>query len=155
VGSQLFIIENHVCGLDKIRIGLAYGSSAKSLIGILDVVQAQALRVCSGAFKTSPIPTLQVEMGEMPLDLRRKQLMENYWANLQRHNDTHPAKGVLQAVWENGRSQKDNFGRIGNDIARGFNVFGLCISPSVVYPVMAPWTLVWPEVDWYLLDLKR
>jgi len=29
------------------------------------------------------------------------------------------------------------------------------ISPSVVYPVVAPWTLVWPEVDWYLLDVKR
>jgi len=61
----------------------------------------------------------------------------------------------LQTVWENGRSQEDNFGRIGNDIAREFNVFGLSISPSVDYPVVAPWTLVWPEVDWYLLDLKR
>jgi len=99
--------------------------------------------------------SLQVEIGEMPLNLRRKQLMANYWANLQGHNNAHPAKTVLQAVWEIGRSQKDNFGQIGNDIAREFKVFSLKISPSVVYPLVAPWTLVWPEVYWYLLDLKR
>ncbi len=74
---------------------VAYGSAAKSLLKKLDRIQAQALRVCSGAFKTSPVPALQ-EMGEMPLALRRRQLMTNYWANLQGHNDFHPTKEVLQ-----------------------------------------------------------
>lgn len=23
----------------------------------------------------------------------------------------------------------------------------------VVYPVMAPWTLVWPDIDWHLLKV--
>lgn len=34
-------------------------------------------------------------------------------------------------------------------------MFDLRISPSVVYPVVAPWTLVWPDIDWYLLEVKR
>lgn len=29
------------------------------------------------------------------------------------------------------------------------------MSPTVIYPVVAPWKLEWPVVDWYLLDLKR
>lgn len=57
---------------------VASGSAARSLTRKLDVIQAQALRVCSGAFKTSPVPALQVEMGEMPLELRRMQMMANY-----------------------------------------------------------------------------
>lgn len=39
---------------------ITYGSAARSLLGKLDVIQAQVLRVYSGAFKTSPIPALQV-----------------------------------------------------------------------------------------------
>lgn len=79
---------------------VAYGSAARSLTRKLDVIQAQALRVCSGAFKTSPVPALLVEMGEMPLELRRMQMMANYWVNLQGHNDSHPTNGALQECWE-------------------------------------------------------
>ena len=68
-----------------------------ALLRKLDVIQAKALRVCSGAFKSSPVPALQVEMGDMPLELRRKQLMGNYWANLRGHSESHPTKGVLSA----------------------------------------------------------
>ncbi len=39
---------------------VAYGSAAKSLLKKLDRIQAQALRVCSGAFKTSPVPALHL-----------------------------------------------------------------------------------------------
>ena len=80
---------------------IVYGSAAMSLLSKLDVIQAQALRVYSGAFKSSPVPALQVEMEEMPLSLRRKQLMANYWINLKGHNDSHPTKGVLKECWDN------------------------------------------------------
>ena len=119
------------------------------------MIQAQALRVCSGAFKTSPVSALQVDIGETPLELRRKQLMANYWANLQGHKYSHPTKGVLQECWENGRNQRDSFGPVGNDIAKEFGVFDMRISLSVIYPVLAPWMLLWPDIDWYLLEVKR
>ncbi len=81
--------------------------------------------------------------------------MTNYWANLQGHNDFHPTKEVLQETWENARYNGDNFSRIGNEVAREFGVFYMKMSPTVVYPMVAPWLLVWPDIDWYLLELKR
>lgn len=61
------------------------GSAAKSLLMRLEVIQNQALRICCGTFKTSSVPAIQVEMGELPLELRRIQLIANYWAGLQGH----------------------------------------------------------------------
>ena len=40
--------------------------------------------------KTAPVCSLQVEAGEMPLWLRRKQLIANYWTNLKGHSEDHP-----------------------------------------------------------------
>ena len=84
-----------------IRSALDYGctvykSSAKTTLAELDRVQAKALRLCCGAFRTSPIPALQVEVGEMPLHLRRLQLSLTYWVNLQGHEASHPTKQVLE-----------------------------------------------------------
>ena len=134
---------------------IVYGSAAVSLLRKLDVIQAKALRVCSGAFKSSPVPALQVEMGEMPLELRRKHLMGNYWANLRGHSESHPTKGVLKECWVYGKCERNHFGRVGNDIAKEFGVGELKLSPTVVYPLMPPWRMVWPEVDWFGLDIKK
>lgn len=49
---------------------LAYGSAAKSTPAKLDVVQARALWLCTGAFWTMQIPALLVETGEFPLRLQ-------------------------------------------------------------------------------------
>ena len=111
----------------------AYGSAARSHLKTLYVIQAQTMRVCSGAFKTSPVPAaLQAEMGEMPLRLRRKQLMVNYWANLQGHSDFHLTKEALQECWENGKSQRENWGRVDNDVANELGVLGVRMSCSSV-----------------------
>ncbi len=59
---------------------IVYDSAAKTL-NKLDVIQAQALRLCCSAFKATPVSALQVEVGEMPLQIRRKQLMMNYWVH--------------------------------------------------------------------------
>lgn len=46
--------------------------------------------------KTSPIAALHVEMGEIPLQPRRKQLMMTYWADLQAHSvNRNPTKTFL------------------------------------------------------------
>jgi len=37
---------------------VVYGAAAPSVIRKLDIVQAKALRVCSGAFHTTPVPAL-------------------------------------------------------------------------------------------------
>ena len=45
-----------------IRSALDYGSSSKTVLARLDVVLAKALRLCRGAFRTSPAPALLIEM---------------------------------------------------------------------------------------------
>ncbi len=62
---------------------------------------------------------------------------------------------MLQDSWENGKRLGENFGRIGNDTAKELGVFNLRISFTVVYPETAPWKLVWPEVEWFVLEEKR
>lgn len=78
---------------------------------------------------------LQLQMGEMPLELRMKQLLENYWVN-----ESHPVKDVLHECWENGKSQRNNF---------------WAESQTKLSVSVAPWMLVWPDIDWYLLEVKR
>jgi len=50
---------------------VVYGSARKSVLESLDRVQNAALRTCLGAFGTSPVVSLHVEAGELPLELRR------------------------------------------------------------------------------------
>jgi len=75
-----------------------YGSASKTVLTRLDVVQARALRLCCGAFRTSPVPALLIEMGEMPLWLRRIKLGLQYWVKLSGCNHPFPARCLLQEV---------------------------------------------------------
>ncbi len=97
--------------------------------------------MCSGAFKTSPVSAIQVEVGEMPLEVRRKHLIANYWVNLQGHNDLHPTKEVLKESWRKVRSRKDNFSHIGNKTAKELGVSEMKISSTIVHSDMAPWKM--------------
>ena len=63
------------------------------------------LRLCCGAFKTTPVAAIQVEMGEMPLRLRREQLVLVYWTNLRGHNSDLPSKKVLLPCQEKEKKQ--------------------------------------------------
>lgn len=58
---------------------VAYASASKSQLEKLDKIQTQALRQCSGAVKSTPIPALLVLTGDMSLEIRRQQLLLNYW----------------------------------------------------------------------------
>ena len=48
-----------------------YGSARPSYIKRLDTVHNQGLRLCLGAFRTSPVQSLYVEANEPPLDIRK------------------------------------------------------------------------------------
>jgi hypothetical protein len=68
---------------------VVYGSARKSVLVSLDRVQNAALRTCLGAFRTSPVSSLHVEAGELPLELRRQQLSLQYISKL-RSNPRNP-----------------------------------------------------------------
>ncbi|GFU28305.1 RNase H domain-containing protein [Trichonephila clavipes] len=62
--------------LSRIDYGcVAYGSACNSTLQkISDPVHHMALRICSGAFRTSPVQSLYVICHQLPLDLRRRKL---------------------------------------------------------------------------------
>ena len=55
-----------------------YSSASKALLSQLDVMHNMGLRICSGAFKTSPIESIYVDTEHMPLDLKREELGLRY-----------------------------------------------------------------------------
>ncbi len=131
---------------------IAYRDAARTTLTKLEVIQTQALRICSGAFRTSPAVALQVEMGEMPLHLRREQLAANYWANLQGHGRSHPTRVVMQVCWEHERVKSQSFGWVCGAIGKDLGLEGMEFSPTVPLPVRPPWLFVEPIVDLQILN---
>ena len=72
----------------------AYNSTSQTNKQKLDKIQTKALRIACRAFCTSAVAALQVETGEMPLELRRSQQELNYAVKLKVSNH-NPAKSIL------------------------------------------------------------
>jgi len=73
---------------------IVYGSARKSYLQMLDPIQNQAVRLCLGAFRTSPASSLLVEANEMPLDIRRRRLSAQYCLNVT-SNTTNPSHSCI------------------------------------------------------------
>ncbi len=91
----------------------------------------------------------------MPLEIRRKQLTINYWANLQGHKDEHPTKIVLQNCWEHNERCRTSFGWSSKIYAEEIQVNNIKMSLTVVIQEYEPWVYVTPQVDLHLLEVKR
>ena len=79
---------------------LAYGceiySSAKdSKLKTLNSVHNAGIRIASGAFKSSPISSLMVDAGELPLELCRQSLLIQYYYRVQRLPTSLTNKEIL------------------------------------------------------------
>jgi hypothetical protein len=61
----------------------------------LDAVHQQGLRLCTGAYQTSPVASLYVEANEPPLDLRRIKLLLQYIVKLK----TNPGNPAFDCVF--------------------------------------------------------
>ena len=69
--------------LSKLEYGCQiYGSACKTTLQKLDVVHNMAIRICTGAYRTSPIDSLYVDAGIGPLALRREELGLRYMARI-------------------------------------------------------------------------
>ena len=73
---------------------IVYGSARPSYIKRLDIVHNQGLRLCLGAFRTSPVQSLNVEANEPPLDMRRTRLSLQYGVKLM-SNEVNPAYSAV------------------------------------------------------------
>ena len=79
----------------RLEYGCAVFSSArKSYLKKLEPIQNQGLRICLGAFRTSPVQSLYIEANEPPLYLRFDKLCIQYALKL-RSNPDNPAYDVV------------------------------------------------------------
>ena len=60
-----------------------YASAAATSLKMLDTIHHTALRLCSGAFRTSPVLSLYAECGEPSLSLRRQKLSLQFYTRIQ------------------------------------------------------------------------
>jgi ribonuclease HI len=100
----------HPCSLKLlfdalVRSILDYGTyflEPCSAVGLkkLDLIQSKALRIISGAMKSSPINALQVECGEPPLKFRRQLLCDRFLFRALQFSD-HPIYLKLKLLSDN------------------------------------------------------
>ena len=87
--TLLKLYRSHI--RSKLGFGcVVYESARPSALESLNRVLNATLRTCLGAFCTSPIPSLHVDAGELPLNLRRQQLSLQYMVKLH-SNPSNPA----------------------------------------------------------------
>jgi len=77
---------------------IAYNSASDSTKKRLDIIQHKALRIACGSFGSTFAAAMQVETGEMPLDLRRSQQEIKYTVKV-KATEGHPAKSVTEFHW--------------------------------------------------------
>ena len=137
---------------------IVYGSARPSYLKRLETVQNQALRICLGAYRTSPIPSLHVEANEPPMHLRREKLALQYALKL-KANPTNPAHDVIFfPKYEEFYTSKPNairsFGLrirpVLNDVLPDLSQVSECS-----FSVDPPWEFVYPEVNLSLTRDKK
>lgn len=74
---------------------IVYGSARKSYLQMLDPIQNQALRLCLGAFRTSPAKSLQVEAEEPSLENRRLKLAIQYVTKMAANPDNPTSQCIF------------------------------------------------------------
>ena len=124
----------------------AYDSASKSIKKQLDSIQYQALKICTGTLPLTPLPALQAETGEMPLDLRRQMLSEKLKLSVSRFPN-HPLLPQISNCWqfEYMKTKRNNkpFGyrtieTISNEIE------------LQTPPALPPWKVIIPSVSFEL-----
>ncbi|XP_027861616.1 uncharacterized protein LOC114137195 [Xiphophorus couchianus] len=134
---------------------IVFGSASETLLKKLDSIQYQALRLCTGAVRTTPTSAFLIEMGEMPLNLRRLQLKSNYWCNLKGHDGNHPCQDILKSSWEKEKKKLNSFGWEIENVIKDFGLSDINISQTVPLSTVYPSLFHNNVVDLTLLEKRK
>jgi len=103
----------------------AYGSACKTLLNSLQPVQNAALRIATGAIRTTPIVSLHAETGLPPLAIYRKIKLMNFYLRLNANSDEsilNSVKDVNREIYDaNERKPRPYYIRV-EDIIRTLNI---------------------------------
>lgn len=76
---------------------IAYINASPSLLKKLDIIQNRALRIITGAMKSTPINSMEIETGIPPLILRRLMLAQKFFLKMLAINSSLPVRKLMLA----------------------------------------------------------
>lgn len=120
---------------------------------MLDPIQNQALRLCLGAFRTTPADSLQIEANEPPLHLRRLKLLMQYCLKTESNPD-NPVYDLLsspanQDIYQSKPSSIPNLGCRYKKLLRDMEIDPTTIHKQE-YLESPPWMTTGPKYNWSL-----
>ena len=104
-----------------------YNRAKENVLSQLDPVNNEALRICTGAFKSSPIDSLHAESGEMPLKLRRTLLSLQFFVHIEAL-PTSPTYASIHTV-ALGNAHPDTFAGHIHSIITNANIQNINVTP--------------------------
>ena len=134
-----------------------FSSASKSRLDSLNSVHNAGVRISTGAFRSSPISSLLVDAGEIPLEFIRQSNMIRYWIRLQRLPDCLTFKVVFRndfSCFYNKPSYPKPYGLRIKEILEDLQVPTGKILPAKL-SVFPPWKL--PSIEYCncIVDSKK
>jgi len=129
---------------------VVHGSARESYLGMLDPIQKHALRLCLGAFKTSPASSMCVQANEPPPYIRRRMLSIQYSLRTGTSPSNPAYNTVFNAKCKASFSSKLNqIPTLGIRIAPELEKIGFKRNTVSLFsiPATPPWLLRHPEID--------
>ena len=144
---------HHAIVVSKLSYGCeVYSSAKKSKLDSLNAVHNAGIRIATGAFKSSPIPSLMVDANELPLNLIRQSCMIKYWFRTQRLPKSMTYSVIFESnvtLFQNNAHYPRPFSVRIKEVLEELGVSRGQVLP-VKYPAFPPWKL--PSVE-YCTDL--
>jgi len=137
---------------------IVYGSASKHILQSLDTVASEAIRIATGAFKSSPVDRLHIIANEPTLENRRAELTLRYFFKLKSHF-MNPAYNCvnnsdLKLFF---RSRPNSKTPIIMRIDEAITKYNLPVQPVLPYrtPTLYSWSMKCPEVDLRLTRFQK
>lgn len=143
----------------KIDYGsIVYGSANATLLKSLEVVQNEAMRISTGALKSTPIKNLNILCNEPSLELRRKDLLLRYFFKM-KCNFLNPAYNCivnnrLELFFNSRRNPSEP---IIQRLRQVIDEFHIPLQPVFPYftPTKFSWTLKRATVEHDMTEIKK
>ena len=119
---------------------IVYGSGDRRSLEQLNIVHRHGLRLCLGAFKSSPIEALYAEANEPPLELRRDELAMRYALKIKSNPDNATYDSIFKRPFRQ-LYEDASFKSLGESINRLFSEAE--INPGKIMTSEIPDTPIW------------
>ena len=129
----------------KLDYGLTvYGNVSKDALEPLNVIHRQGIRLCLGAFKTSPKEALYVEANEPPLEVRREDLLMRYALKI-KSNPNNPTYDSLFDLRYGDKYRHESIKSLGESIRRLFKEAN--VRPGKIASAKIPVVPIWQSEE--------